>query len=56
LSISIISSFPGWQQDHPESKFEGSIEVLQKRHLEPKGCVYGCMYVEKAVNNVEMQN
>ncbi|AKB85834.1 DNA polymerase [Methanococcoides methylutens] len=36
---------------HPESKFEGSIGVLKRRHLKPKGCIY----VGKESNNIDMQ-
>ncbi|NPE31705.1 hypothetical protein HNV12_27860, partial [Methanococcoides sp. SA1] len=37
--------------DHSESKFEGDVGVLQRRHLEPKGCVY----IGKEANNIDMQ-
>ena len=37
--------------DHPESKFEGYVGVLQRRYLKPDGCVY----IGKEANKVEMQ-
>lgn len=37
--------------DHPEAKFEGDVGVLQRRRLEPTGCVY----IGKEANKVEMQ-
>ncbi|UGV41613.1 hypothetical protein J7W08_04825 [Methanococcoides orientis] len=36
---------------HPETKFEGDIGVLKRRHLNPKGCIY----VGKESNNIDMQ-
>ncbi|MDD3245989.1 MAG: hypothetical protein PHF18_03885 [Methanosarcina sp.] len=37
--------------NHPKTKFQGDIGVLERRHMKPKGCVY----IGKETNKVEMQ-